>query len=125
MIFADTSFLIGYLIEEDPHHEKALEIAATIEDDLLVTHDVLKEFVTVVTYKSSSEVAFALFTAVKSSYFIQVMNEVEGHFEETMAIFDLLGHHKFSYTDCSLIAIAQMLEGEVLTFDKRLEKALE
>lgn len=124
MIFLDTSFLIGYLIKEDPHHKKALEIAARLNDEVFVTYDILKEFVTVVTYKSSSETATRFFALIDSNGFIKIARDQNDNFRETMMVFRALGKHKFSYVDCSLIAMAAELECTVLTFDKKLERAL-
>lgn len=124
MIFLDTSFLIGYLVKEDPHHKKALEVAERLNDEVFVTYDVLKEFVTVVTYKSSSEMALKLFDVIDSNDFIKVAKDWNEDFKKTMILFQSLGKHKFSYVDCSLITLVQALECTVLTFDKKLEQAL-
>lgn len=124
MIFLDTSFLIGYLVKEDPHHKKALEAAEQLNNEVFVTYDVLKEFVTVVTYKSSSEMATKFFDLIYSNDFIKIANDWNDSFKETMIFFQSLGRHKFSYVDCSLIAMATELECTVLTFDKKLEQAI-
>lgn len=125
MIFLDTSFLFGYLVKDDPHHMAAVNLSSEIEDAAFITPDILKELVTVATYRISSDAAIKLFNAILDSESIKVIGEIENHINLTMEIFSSLGNHKLSYVDCSLIALAQMLECRVLTFDKELEKALQ
>lgn len=125
MIFLDTSFLFGYLVKDDPHHMVAVNLSSEIEDAAFITPDILKELVTVATYRISSDAAIKLFNAILDSESIKVIGEIENHINLTMEIFSSLGNHKLSYVDCSLIAVAQMLECRVLTFDKELEKALQ
>jgi len=125
MIYLDTSFLISWLIKDDLHHKKALDIVGEIQEDVFVTLDVLKEFLTVVTYKSSSEAALALFDIIYSGKFVQIVQETSEGFEETIETHRSLRYHKFSYVDCSLIAVARTMQCKVLTFDKELGKAVE
>lgn len=125
MIFLDTAFLYAYLVKEDVHHRAAVNKALELNDEnIYVTRDVLKELVTVLTYNISSEVAITLFDYIITSGSFRVAEEKNEYFEEAMMIFRSLGKHKFSYVDCSLITLVQALECTVLTFDKKLERAL-
>lgn len=125
MIFLDTAFLYAYLVKEDVHHKEALKIAKRLEGEIFVTLDVIKELVTVVTYKISSEAAIQFFNFAKSNEFFRIIGGVEGLFGETMEVFERLERHKLSYVDCSLVAIAHMFDCEIVTFDKELQKVLE
>ena len=128
MIFLDTSFIYAYLVKGDIHHNEALKLFNSFEDGVTfkLTQDVLKELLTVATYKISSLDAIKLFDYVFTNVdvFEIVYDDYSKNFDETMVVFKSLGKHKFSYTDCSLLAFAKSLRCTVLTFDKNLEKAL-
>lgn len=55
---------------------------------------------------------------------IQLLKIDEEFFEDSWNLFGELGPHRFSFVDVSLIVLSKELDAKVMTFDKRLEKAL-
>ena len=51
MIVIDTSFFIALFLERDPHASKAEEIYPTINEEKVVTEDILKETLTIVSQR--------------------------------------------------------------------------
>lgn len=128
MILLDTSFLIGLLVDDDPHNKNALKIFTDFDEDVIfrIPQDVIKEFITVITYKKSSSYAVHLFEFIlQSDDFEIIHDDYSENYEDTIKLLKNLKPHKMSFTDCSLLAFKQAINCEVLTFDENLKKALQ
>ncbi len=125
MIFADTSFLVAYWREEDPHHSAAVKILEGMtgeERKLLTISDyIFDETVTVLLArtKNTEKASTVGEYLMKSCGFSKVHEHV---FQEAWRIFkeNTLG---LSFTDCTTLALMKSLGVEkIATFDKAFEK---
>lgn len=122
MIILDTSFLFAYFQSTDVHHNKALEYAENLDNEkILLPYDILKELITVITYKISSEEALKVLDAltIKDSP-IELLHIDEIMNEQSLKLFKELSPHKFSFIDVLLIYLSRTFNSEILTFDKAL-----
>ena len=122
MIILDTSFLFAYFQSTDVHHKKALEYAKNLDNEkILLPYDILKELITVITYKISSEEALKVLDAltVKDSP-IELLHIDDIMNEQSLKLFKELSPHKFSFIDVLLIYLSKTFNCKVLTFDKVL-----
>ena len=58
MLFADTSYLVGVFVSNDGWHERAMEIARGISEEIAVTDHVFSEFITLVSKRSGNKAAY-------------------------------------------------------------------
>ncbi|MAE49609.1 hypothetical protein CMI48_02155 [Candidatus Pacearchaeota archaeon] len=125
MIFLDSSFLIGYKIENDHHHERALKIMKDISSgtygEAVFSDYVFDETLTVVFGKSKIlQEAVSLGDQLLSSALLLRVDE--SVFQET---FDLFREQKtkLSFTDCSIVALMRSHGVKrVATFDEEFQK---
>ena len=125
MIFLDSSFLIGYKIENDEHHERALKIMKDISSgvygEVVFSDYVFDETLTVIFGKSKIlQEAVSLGDQLLGSVLFLSVDEVA--FQET---FDLFRDQKttLSFTDCSIVVLMRSHGIKKLaTFDKEFEK---
>jgi len=126
MLLLDTSFIVALFIEKDNLHKKALSLLPKIEEEnCFITEDIVKELITVLNYKHSTNETIDIMDKLKKEdSFIQILPEILGIFEQTFDVFKKLPSHKFSYADCLLISLSEFYNAKILTFDKKLNKIL-
>ena len=109
MIFLDTSVLVALMVDKDSNHSRAASLAGNIMSGkygTAVTSDyIFDETVTVVLVRSKSlELAVSVGELIRKS--VNVLPVGETTFEHSWEIFRLQKHTRFSFTDCTIVALA-------------------
>lgn len=123
-IFADSSFLIALVNENDSLHEKSLEYIDLIEkNDCYISNLVINEVITVIGNKIDLETAISAFDLINDIF--HVINEYEiKYFNSTTMLIYEKHNTKLSFTDCSIIVDMHYHKIEnLLSFDKEFKKA--
>jgi len=126
MIFLDSSFVVAYKVENDEHHDKAIDIMIGISEgkygDVVISDYVFDEVVTVLSNKTkniraSIEVGDILLI---SSDILYLNKEI---FENAWRIFKEQEGTKFSFIDCSNLAVMERMGiKNIATFDGDFKK---
>ncbi len=125
MIFLDTSILVAYIVNKDSNHNKAVSLVGEIVSGKYgsaVTSDyVFDETVTVVLVRSKSpESAITSGRLIRES--ISVLSVSERVFENSWELFKNQKTTKFSFTDCTILAlISENHIDRLATFDKEFK----
>lgn len=122
MILLDSSFLVAYLNSLDENHERAVEIAKRIDEGdygvPAITDYIFSEVVTVMLLRvrDVSKVASIGDQLLRAVQLIEVSREA---FDVAWRIFKEQEKPRFSFTDCTSIAVCK-LHGipKIATFDK-------
>lgn len=126
MIFIDTSVLVSFEVETDQNHESAVELMNNINEgkfgEAIISDYIFDEIVTITLNKSKSlQNAVLIGSSLKSSTRIHKIDKEL--FEKSWEIFKGQKNTKFSFTDCSILAIMEKERIENLaTFDKEFKK---
>jgi predicted nucleic acid-binding protein len=126
MIFIDSSVLIAYGIKEDINHKRAEELVGKIAAGKFgsaVTSDyIFDETVTAIfTMSKSKDKAILAGNIIKES--METLKVDEGIFEDSWKMFKSQKASRFSFTDCTSIAVINAKNVEDLaSFDKEFEK---
>lgn len=129
MIILDSSFIIAYKVEDDEHHGKALKIAKEIATGKfgypVISDYIFDESVTVV-YKKIQGLKVAIDLGNDLIREIEMLT-IDGElFEQSWQIFKQQKDTKFSFTDCTILALMKKKEiKNITTFDKDFEKIKE
>lgn len=116
----DSSVWIALYLPYDALHKKALQFFQKNKITIVLPYCVIEEVVSVLTYKHSRAQARRFLEALRTSKDIeyiepQVQIEID---------FFLSHNHKISFTDSTLLCLAQQKNIELITFDKQLLKLL-
>lgn len=114
---ADSSFLVALFLPEDVNHKKAKEIFEK-EDLLIVPFDIIKETLTVITYKRGIEYSSKIWDLISSSNSFEIALEPS----EKIINFYLSLKKKISFFDASVLYFALTNKAEPCAFDKQLMK---
>ncbi len=126
MIFLDTSVLVAYIVDRDSNHGKAVQLVDSIiagRYGSAVTSDyVFDETVTVVLVRTKSlRSAITSGQLIKESIGVISVNDII--FENAWKLFKDQESTRFSFTDCTILALISANHIENLaTFDKELDK---
>jgi|SRR3989344_107677 len=122
MIFLDSSFIIGYKIENDEHHHKAIKLMGKISEGTygkaVISDYVFDESVTVLLNKSKDlSVSIELGNELRNS--LKIMSIDKFVFEESWELFKEQKNTKLSFTDCTIITVMKNNGIEnIATFDE-------
>ena len=126
MIFLDTNFLVALEVEKDENHKKSLIVRDKIVNNeygnSVISDYIFDETMTVTFMRLKDlEKTVAIGTKLRGSpIFIRLE---ESDFEETWKLFRNQKDTKFSFTDCSNLAIMKRLNiKNIATFDGDFEK---
>lgn len=122
MIFLDSSFLIAYKIENDTHHQKAkLLMEKIIKNEFgkpIISDYIFDEVITVIFGKSKNH-KLAVETGKELINSFDILNIEESLFKESWNEFIKQKETKFSFTDCSILALINSHKIQNLaTFDE-------
>ena len=129
MIFLDSSFLVSVEVETDQNHQKAVEIMDKIIKgdfgDPVISDYIFDETITV-TFSRTRNIEKTVFVGENlrnSSEFAKIDERV---FEGAWQIFKNQKNTKFSFTDCTTLAL-MVKEGirNIATFDQDFSKIKE
>lgn len=126
MIFLDTSFIVAYKIENDANHEKAKGIIKKIaegEHGLPVISDyVFDETITFI-FAKSKLLSLTVEIGNELRSYVEIVKIDELLFEDAWKIFENQKNTKFSFTDCTIIALMNKNKIKTLaTFDNEFKK---
>lgn len=126
MIFLDSSFLIAYKIENDVHHQKAkILMEKIIKNEFgkpIISDYIFDEVITVIFGKSKSH-ELAIETGKELINSFNIINIEESLFKESWNEFIKQKETKFSFTDCSILALMNAHKIQNLaTFDEEFNK---
>ncbi|MCD6482812.1 MAG: PIN domain-containing protein [Candidatus Aenigmarchaeota archaeon] len=117
MKVVDSSFLVALFLPEDVNHKKAKEIFEK-EDLFMVPFDIIKETLTVITYKKGIEYSSKIWDFISSSNSF----EIALGSSEKIVNFYLSLKKKISFFDASVLYFALTNKAEPCTSDKQLMK---
>lgn len=129
LIFLDTSFIIACKIENDHHHERSFLILEKIGNGEIgtpVISDYIFDEVVSVMLRKTKDLLLAedLGVILKSS--MRIINITEEIFESAWQIFKEQKDTKFSFTDCTVLALMKEKSIKNLaTFDKDFKRVKE
>ena len=125
MIALDSSFILAYKIDNDKHHEKAVKIMIEIAQGRygmpIISDYIFDEVVTVMMIKSELSTAKDIGNTLIISAIVDYIDR--GIFNKSWEIFQNQKNTRFSFTDCSLLAIMDKENiKHIATFDKDFSK---
>ena|SRR3989338_4892280 len=107
-IFLDSSFVIAAEVETDQNHEKAAgilnDISSGIYGNAIISDYIFSEIVTV-TFLRTKELAKAVFAGENLKKSTKIVKIDESIFELAWKIFQSQNKTKFSFTDCTILAV--------------------
>ena len=125
MLLVDSSVLIAYYHEGDSQHEKASSaMQGKNADRFLVNDCIIDEVATVLQIKAGREKAKLALDALLNTEAVVFQHTTEEEFFEIVEYFKSQ-KTKLSFTDCSIVLLARRSGAKVVTFDGKLQKALE
>lgn len=120
-VILDSSVWISYLYKEDSQHKKALKLMRDMTETVLVPEYVLLEVATILKNKKYYEHAQKFVTDVFNNRDIFMPANVY-LLIPTVELFVEKIKNKLSFVDIALLVMSR--HHNVITFDKRLEKAI-
>ncbi len=115
MKIPDSSFLVALFLPEDVNHEKA-KVIFEKEEKFLVPEDVVKETLTVITYKRNFNYTTKIWEILSSSEVFEILKE---DFKKLMNFY-LSIKKKISYFDACVIYFSLITNSPPCSFDKKL-----
>jgi predicted nucleic acid-binding protein len=114
----DSSVFVAFYHAGDSCHQEAVETLKRLDNATLLVHPyVIQEVVTVLAYRIGKKVADDFLRDVLSSTNVRLVNpDLKAESEFFLRIKDRL-----SFTDSSLIVLAQQTKAELVTFDRQME----
>lgn len=129
MIFVDTSAFYALEVEDDISHEKARKFLANElrkgKYGILITSGyVIDETLTLLRIKHGVTAAFKFYEKISKSKSIKTIWVNQEIFEEALKFFKRNGNLKWSFTDCTSLAIMKLLNiKHAFTFDDNFKQA--
>ncbi|MBI5803990.1 type II toxin-antitoxin system VapC family toxin [Candidatus Pacearchaeota archaeon] len=126
MILLDTSFLIGYYNEKDVHHGRAKEIMDGIYSGNygrpVISDYIFDELINIFLSRTQS-LASAVKVGEDALYFSDIVYISKEIFKDAWEIFKSQKNTKFSFTDCTILAMMQEMKIKyIATFDEDFKK---
>ncbi|MBI2583609.1 MAG: type II toxin-antitoxin system VapC family toxin [Candidatus Aenigmarchaeota archaeon] len=129
MIFLDTSFIVGYKIENDEHHENAKEAMKRISEGIygrpVISDYIFDEAVTVI-FGKSKKLLLGIETGEQLRNSVEILKIDDFLFEETWEIFKRQKNTNFSFTDCTILSLMKKMKIiNLATFDEKFKEIKE
>ncbi len=126
MKIVDSSFLIALYVEEDVQHPKAARIFEETNEELELPFEVLTEMLTVISgLKGINEVNLVFDKIKKNNQFvIREPLSPDSHRQILTFFLSQKQEDRLSYIDCLQVVIAKKENKEIISFDKKIEKAM-
>mgnify|MGYP001608900258 CR=1 FL=1 len=126
MIILDSSFIISFEITADQNHEKAVRIMEEIDRGKFgeaVISDYLFDEIITVSFGKTRNLKDSVFIGNKIMSSFRIFEITEEIFEEAWKLFCSQKDTKFSFTDCSILAVMEKFKiRNIATFDKDFSK---
>ncbi len=113
----DSSVFVAFYYEGDVHHNSAVEILKSIEDNFIVIHPyVISEVATVLTYKVSKELSDIFISDIMATENVHIITpDITGE-----SNFFVEQSRKMSFVDTSLVYWAKRMSVNLVTFDRQI-----
>lgn len=116
MHIIDSSIWVALFLDFDVNYEKAIEIFSQINDKIYLPYCVISEVATVLTYKHSKEQADGFLEFISDNEdVILIDNEMKNEIDFYKKI-----NKRVSFTDASLVFLAEKFGLLLITFDKQM-----
>ncbi|MCK5320607.1 type II toxin-antitoxin system VapC family toxin [Candidatus Parcubacteria bacterium] len=116
MHIIDSSVWVALFLDFDVNYEKAIEIFSQINDKIYLPYCVISEVATVLTYKHSKEQADGFLEFISDNEdVILIDNEMKNEIDFYKKI-----NKRVSFTDASLVFLAEKFGLLLITFDKQM-----
>jgi len=112
-------FLFALYDNSDSNHLRALDEFETISEPLTVTHRVLEELITVLTYKQGVDFALSVLEQTKSNDAFDLFPTEMSVQKEVLELMKKT-RKNLSFTDYSLVYLSIQRGETVLTYDKQM-----
>lgn len=117
-LFADTSFFIAFLFEDDADHARAKAAAADIRSTVVTTRWILAEVGNYLRKESQRGLFFPFVQRLKANPRIQILPADDDSFDAGLELYAIRGDKAWSLTDCISFAIMNQLNlSDALTTD--------
>ena len=117
MIFVDTSFLVAFAVDGDPHHTKAKKALSSISEQKCISEDVMKETLTVVSQRKGKSFCIEYFEGIDEDY-VRLPVNTERYQAGLNVFLDRKLQKNVSLIDCISAAICHELGiKKILSFD--------
>ena len=114
LIIADSSGLYALADVRDPHHKQAIAFLKSLAPggvyaggQLIVSNHIFDEVMTLTRARLGMKSALQLGLRLRNSRFVQMMIFTQAEEQATWRVFSRYHDKKWSYTDCSCLALAQ------------------
>ena len=129
MIFLDSSFLVAVEVKTDQNHEKAIQIRDKIIGgkfgETTISDYIFDETITT-TFNKTKNLKEAVFVGTNLQNSAEVIKVDEQIFNEAWNIFKEQKNTKFSFTDCTVVALMNEHKIKyIATFDEDFKKIKE
>lgn len=125
MLILDTSFLAAAYNDRDALHAKAKGMPHVPGEGKIILNDlIIDELATVLLNRSGHETAIRTLDLLFDNEGVEIRHTNEDEFYEIAEYFKSQ-KTALSFTDCSIVLLARRSGAKVVTFDKKLESALE
>jgi hypothetical protein len=115
MILADTGFLVGVISEDDQHHRRSIEIAATIPPRYITTWPCLTEALYLLGIPPAQE-------RLRRQIEAGILHLYEPNHRDALRAFELMRRYAdapMDFADASMVVAAEVLDiTRILTFDR-------
>jgi hypothetical protein len=123
-IFADTSYYLGLLNNDDQWHEGVMRFTQGFDGEMVTTAWVLTELANAMSHPDNRGVCVGFFEDLRSDPRVMIVGASQALFDQG---FDLYAHRldkSWSLTDCiSFVVMQQQGLTEALTGDRHFEQA--
>ena len=128
MIFLDSSYIVAYYNENDENHDKAIhlmnELTSGTYGEFIISDYIFDEIVTVALIRLKELAKIKIGNDVQ--FFSNILSVEENVFDFSWDIFAKQKNTKFSFTDCSIIALMREYKiRDIATFDEDFKKIKE
>jgi len=126
MIFLDSSFVISLAVETDQNHERALEVQEKVlknEFGSVVLSDYVFDEVITIIFGKTKNIDKTIFVGENLKNSLTTVHINHDLFEESWKLFKNQKNTKFSFTDCSILAVMEKENiKNIATFDGDFKK---
>ena len=120
MYLIDSSVWVALFLDFDSQHKKAAKIFSQIDGKMYMPYNVIVEVATVLTYKHSKKQADNFLEFIIDNKDIIL---IENQTLPEISFFKKV-NSRISFTDASLIFIAEKMNLTLITFDKQIIKVI-
>lgn len=122
MTILDSNIWISFFYDPDSQHERARQLMKEVAKPIVIPEYVFTEVSTVLAQLGDKRLANAFIDSITDNGDVIILPFENNEFDRTIKLFRAYGKKNLSFVDMSLVFLAQTFQ--VLTFDRKLEKAI-